>query len=536
MKKSKSVLLWYSVLSLSVSVLFSATLALAQKEGGQIRYPLTAEPRPIDGQQWFNEKMSNVVGQHIYESLIAVDKNLNFIPALATSWKMAPDYRSCVFTLRKGVNFHDGTPFDAKAVEANFNRIVTDHPNCWKVVEGWFKSTEVIDEYTVKINLSRPYTPFLTEMLQAYARIISPLAIKQYGMKLGQTPSGTGPWKFVEWIPGDRILLERNASYWKGKPRLDGIVFKFTPDITTRMMGFESVSFDLLDQPQYTDIERLLKTKRYDSHSQPSSEMFHLVFNCVSEPFDQKKVRQAIAYGINKDLIVQSLLGENVIVANGFGPVYLKETLIKKEQYPYNPGKAKELLKSLGWNPGPDGTLVKDGKRLQFKVLTPAGRYPMDRQIAEAVQANLKQIGIDVAIEVVDSAAFIKWMQAPKDELKASGIGLLVRTRPLGGSLDWAFTQHYHSQQTPPAGSNSGYYSNRELDEYLAKGPTLINDKERQEVYRKAQETLFEDLPVIPIYYYRNFMFNQANVKTIDLFTPLCTPAPFVSHETWMDK
>jgi ABC-type transport system substrate-binding protein len=366
--------------------------------------------------------------------------------------------------------------------------------------------------------------------------MISPAAINKYGEKLGQYPAGTGPFKFVEWVPGDRIVLTKNTDFWKGKPRLDGIIFKFTPDMTVRMMGFESLSFDLLDQPQYADIDRLSRSKKYESRFQVSSEMFHFVFNCAGGLFNQKEQRQALAYAVNKELIVKSLLGENVVIAHGFGPTYLTDTLMKKDAYAHDPEKAREILKSLGWKPGSDGIFVKDGKRFQFKILTPVGRYPMDKQIAEALQANVKRVGIDASVETVESAAFIKWIRSPKEEMAASGIGLIVRTRPLGGSLDWAFTQHYHSKYLPPDGNNSGYFSNKDLDDILMKAVSIVDENQRREAYRKAQEILFEDLPAIPIYYYRNFMFTHPYVRNIDLFTPLATPSPFVSHETWIDK
>ena len=527
---------WSLVLFLCLGVLLSGAVAFAQKEGGTLRYPVNAEPRPLDPQHWYSEKVSNIICQHIYENLIGIDKEFKIVPELATSWKMSPDQKSCTFTLRKGVKFHDGAPLDAKAVEANFARFLNDKPNAWTLVQNWFKSTEIVDDYTIKINLTKVYTPFLTEMAQIYTRIMSPQSIKQYGMDLGQHPSGTGPWKFDEWTPGDRLVLKKNPDYWKGKPRIDEIVFKFTPDITTRMMGFESGSFDVLDQPQYIDIDRLEKSKKYEVHSQPSSELFHLAFNCVGEPVNQKQIRQAIAYAINKDLIVKSLLGGNVIIANSFGPVYIKETLVNKNAYRYDTAKAKEILAKAGWKPGTDGIMMKDGKRLQFKLFTPNGRYPMDKQIAEAVQANLKQVGMDVVLDVVESATFIKWLRASEAEMKTSGIGLICRTRPLGASLDFAFVQHYHSQFYPPTGANSCYYSNKQLDELLTSAVSIVDDKKRSDVYKKAQEILFEDLPVIPIYYYRNFMFNQPYVKNIDLFAPAYVPAPFVSHQTWIDK
>jgi ABC-type transport system substrate-binding protein len=535
-KKKRELVTGAVLVILAAGFFFSSTPAWAQKEGGTLRYPVNAEPRPLDPQHWYSEKVSNIICQHIYENLIGIDKEFKIVPELATSWKISPDQKSWTFTLRKGVKFHDGTPFDAKSIEANFSRFTKDKPNAWTLVQSWFKSIDVLDDYTVRINLTKVYTPFLTEMAQIYTRIMSPQSIRQYGMDLGQHPSGTGPWKFDEWIPGDRLTLKKNAEYWKGKPRVDEIVFKFTPDMTARMMGFESGSFDVLDQPQYVDIERLISSKKYESHSQASSELFHLAFNYVAEPVSQKAVRQAITYAINKDQIVKSLLGENVIVANSFGPVYLKETLVKKDAYRFNVAKAKEILKNAGWKPGADGVLVKDGKRLQFKIMTPMGRYPMDRQIAEAVQANLKQVGMDAALEVVESAAFIKWLRAPEAEMKGSGIGLICRTRPLGASLDFAFVQHYHSQFYPPTGANSGYFSNKSLDELLSSAVSVPDDKKRSDMYRKAQEILFDELPVIPMYFYRNFMFNQPYVKKIDLFAPAYVPAPFVSHETYIEK
>jgi peptide/nickel transport system substrate-binding protein len=525
-------LVWF----LCLVVFFGCGVALAQKDGGSLRYPVNAEPRPLDPQHWYSEKVSNIVCQHIYENLIGIDKDFKIVPELATAWKMSPDQKSCTFTLRMGVKFHDGTPFDAKAVEANFTRFLNDKPNAWTLVQNWFKSTEIVDDYTIRINLSKVYTPFLTEMAQIYTRIMSPQVIKQYGTELGQHASGTGPWRLSEWVPGDRLIVKKNPDYWRGKPHIDEIVFKFTPDITARMMGFESVSFDVLDQPQYIDIERLEKVKKYEVHSQASSELFHLAFNCVGEPSSQKEVRQAIAYAIDKESIVKSLLGGNVIIAHSFGPVYIKETLVNKDAYRYNPAKAKEILAKAGWKPGADGILMKEGKRLQFKLFTPNGRYPMDKQIAEAAQANLKQVGMDVVLDVVESATFIRWLRASEAEMKGSGIGLICRTRPLGASLDFAFVQHYHSQFYPPTGANSAFYSNKRVDSLLTSAVSMTDDKKRAEAYRQVQEILFDELPVIPIYYYRNFMFNQPYVKKIDLFPPAYVPAPFVSHETWIDK
>ena len=536
MKKSKSALFWGTVLFLSILSVLPAAPALAQKDGGMLRYPISAEPRSTDPHNWYNDKNSNTVSQHIYQTLIGADKDLKFFPELATSWKMAPDFKSCTFTLRKGVKFHDGTPFDARAVEANFNRIATDKPSCWQNVEKWYKSTEVLDDYTIKINLERVYTPFLTEMCYAYTRIISPAALKKYGDKVGQNPSGTGPWKFSEWIPGDRIILTRNPDYWGGAPRLDGITFKITPEATARLMGFESNTFDIIDEPSLVDIGRLVDSKKYVFQTADSGELFALMFNCVASPLDQKMVRQAIAYAINRPAIMKSLLSDRVLPADAFGPAYLSDTLIKKGAYDYNPAKAKEILKTQGWMPGADGILGKDGKRLEFKIMTPSGRYPMDRQIAEAVQANLKAVGIDAKVDVVEAAAFLKWLRASKEELAKSGIGMALRRRPSGVSLDSAFTQHFHSQYGPPAGNNSGFYSNKQLDEYLMKAPSIANDAERKEMYRRAQEILFDELPLVPFYYYLAAMFNWPYVKEIGIFKTVMGPTPYVSNRTWMDK
>ena len=510
--------------------------ALAQKEGGTLRFPLTAEPKPIDTQNQFGDKNCDIVCQHVYENLVMVDKQMKIVPVLATSWEMAPDFKSCVFRLRKGVKFHDGTPFNAKAVEANFNRISKDKPKAWRFIEPWFKSTDVLDEYSIRINLSQVYTPFLTEMAQIYTRMISPLAIEKYGEQLGNNPSGTGPWKLSKWDPGDKLTLVRHPDYWGGKPRLQELVFKITPDNTTRMMGFESQSFDLIDQPQYMDIERMEKTKKYTSLTQPSSELFHFAFNTLLKPLDQKEVRHAIKYAINRQMIVKSQLGENVYIAYGFGPPVVPETMKKEDVFQFNPEKAKEILRNLGWRPGSDGILVKDGKRFEFELMTPSGRYPMDKQISEAAQANLKAVGIDAKLNVVEGAAFINYVMGDAEMKRGTKVGMVTLTRPLGATLENAFVQHYHSDFLPKKGFNVSSFSNKEFDKSMESARTITNDRERAKVYGRAQEILFEEMPVLPLYYYRSYCFTWPYVKEIDLFPPAYTPCPFVTHKTWIDK
>ncbi len=524
----------------AITVLFLAGVfltsgeVLAQKEGGMLIYPLTAEPRPIDTQHQFGDKNCDIVCQHVYENLVWVDKDFKIQPWLATSWEMAPDSKSCVFHLRKGVTFHDGTPFDAKAVAANFKRM--PDVKAWKFVGAWFESTEIIDDHTIRINLKQVYTPFLTEMAQLYTRMISPKAIETYGLDLGNNPSGTGPWKFSKWEPGERLVFTGNADYWQGKPRLEGLIFKITPDRTSRMMAFESRSFDILDQPQYMDIERMEKTGKYVSYTQPSSELFHLAFNNLKDPVSQKEVRKAIMLAVNRPAIVKSLLGDNVIVAYSFGPVLLPETLIKEDAFDFDPAKAKEILGNLGWKPGKDGILVKDGKRLEFSLMTPFGRYPMDKQISEAVQANLKDIGVNVKLEVVEAAAFINWVMGDVEQRKTTPVGMVALTRPLGATLEFAYIQHYHSAYRPKKGFNVSCFASEEFDGLMEKARVITDDKERSETYTKAQEILFDNMPVLPIYYYRSYFFTWPHVHEIGHFPPAYTPAPYVSHETWMDK
>lgn len=509
---------------------------MAQKRGGWIKYPIPAEPRPIDPQEHYSEKTSNYLQQHIYETLIGIDKDLNLVPELATSWEMAPDGKSCVFHLRKGVKFHDGAPFDAKAVEANFNRFRQQRLSTLQFVDAWFESLKVIDDHTVRIHLKEVYTPFLTEMAQIYLRMVSPKAIEKYDVnQLGRHPSGTGPWKFVEWVSGDKIVLERYDEYWRGKPLLDGIIFKITPDDTARMMGFESGSFDVIVQPQFTDIERLEKSGKFISVSQPSSEILHYGFNCLRPPFNQPEVRKAIIHAINRELIIKSLLGGSVIIANGVGPVWLKETVSSGEAFAYDPERSKKILKDLGWKPGPDGILQKDGKRFEFKIMTPYGRYPMDKQISEAIQAELKKIGVAADVEVVESAAFIKWLRSPCNTRAESPFGMVCRTRPLGASLEFALVQHYHSDFGPPL-ANAGCYANKEVDRLLEKARSIIDAKERDQAYQKAQEIIFDEAPVVPVYHYRSYIFAQRWVKNVDLFPPAYSPCPYISHETWIDK
>jgi peptide/nickel transport system substrate-binding protein len=314
------------------------------------------------------------------------------------------------------------------------------------------------------------------------------------------------------------------------------VLFKFNPDQTARTMAFESESLDLMDQPSFVDIDRLKKSGKYEARELVTNVIFFFVFNMQMKPFDQKEVRHAIKYAVNKPGIVKGLLGEHVIVADGFGPVFLPETLSKKDAFSYDPEKAKGILKQLGWKPGPDGILVKDGVRFEFNMMTPYGRYPMDKQITEAVQANLRAIGMDAKIDVVEGATFVNWVQSDPEQRKGSKVGLVTLTRPLGATLENAFVQHYHSEYFPKKGFNLSSYVNKEFDKLMESARTITDEKERARVYRKAQEILFEDMPVLPIYFFKKIMFFRPNVHNFDYCPPAYIAAPHVTHNTWMDK
>jgi peptide/nickel transport system substrate-binding protein len=521
------------VMTLTVTPIFLTKITgkVGAEPKGVIRIGLVGEIDPLNPNDTVNRATHRPVEQ-VFEQLIKMDFSGNFQPCLATSWEITPDGKAITFNLRRGVKFHDGSLFNARAVKVSFDRIEKDKLKRWPMFAPILKSTEVINDYTVKLNLKGLPSTALT-VLSIWGFIESPAAIERYGKDIRLHPSGTGLFKFVEWVPDQRVVLEANRDYWGGEPKISQVIYKPVPDRHTRLAMIEAKDLDVAEDPPFTEIKRLKSNPEVKIVERRGAALLFLAFNTVNPPFDDKRVRQAISYSIDRKNTVNTLLFGLIPVAETFAGPIVKH-IFKYDIYPYNPEKAKSILASLGWKLGKSGFLEKDGEVFKTAIVTPSGRYLADRQIAEAIQAQIKKIGIDAKIIVLEASAFIKTVNSGREAKQNAEYGMLILIRPMGPDPDSAFTQHFHSKSIPPHGMNASIFVNSELDSLLEEGATLLDEAKRSAVYKKAQDILYDQVPWLPIYNLVDFALMGKGVQGVGYINPF-SPL-LVSKDAQMER
>src|SRR2546428_2816162 len=237
-------------------------------------------------------------------------------PSLAESWTVSPDGLVWTFKLRSGARFHDGTPFNAEAVKFNYDRQVDPknpyHTGSFDYAEFTFqnvKSVEAVDPLTVRFILSARFAPFLINMAMFSTGIASPTAIRKYGPDFFKNPVGTGPFKFVEWVAKDHVTYEANKDYWAGRPCIDRLIIRGIPDNTVRLLEMERGSVQMMDQVNPPDYDRIRSNKDLVLYSGPGLNVGYLAMNTQNPPFNDRRVRQAVSYAVNKAALVQAFYG-----------------------------------------------------------------------------------------------------------------------------------------------------------------------------------------------------------------------------------
>ena len=448
-----------------------------------------------------SDNPSMIVEKHIFEGLIAYDENMNIVPVLAESWSVSEDGTEYTFKLRKGVVFHDGTPFNAYAVKKTFDYILT-HNVAYrkKLFEPYIKSVEVVDDYTVKFVLKFPFAPFLNFLCHPAAMIMSPKAIEKYDdpSELSKHPVGTGPFKLKEWIPGEKIVLVKNENYWrKGYPKLDGIIFMPIPEGVTRALKVQTGSADIAVNIPVVLAEKLEKSKDIDVVKAPTLRVVFIGFNLKRKPFDDVRVRKALNYAIDKETLCKTIMRGIATPSDSPVSAFIKDHY-STGGYPYDPQKAKELLKEAGY---PNGFSVE--------LITPKGRYPQDYETAIAIQSMLKKIGVNVKVTTMEWPTYVSRV------LKTDDYDMhLLGWSPSTGEAIWVLDPLL----TKGSIFNTTYYYNPKFEELLEKAKKEMDPKKRHELLAEAQKIVVDDAPWIFLYnIYQIFAKSKSlkNVKAI---------------------
>jgi len=466
----------------------------ASSASNTLNIAVEADATKLDPQLGTDIPSANVYYGKIYEGLVTQDKNMNIMPVLATSWKQV-NSTTWDFNLRQGVKFQDGTPFNAQAVIATFQRIedpktASPRASLFKMI----KSMKAINDYKVEFVTKYPFAPMLANLSHYSAGIISPAAIQKYGNNLGQHPVGTGPFSFQSWTPGSAITLVRNDSYWGPKPTLQKVVFQVVPEDATRLAMLQTNQVQLDDTVSPDDLSQLKNSTSVNLVETPGLGNDYLGFNLKIKPYDNVKVRQAIAMALDKSSIVQGVWNGVGSVANGpMGPMVFGYDA-NLPSYAYDLNKAKQLMAQAGFANGFNTTLWTNND-------------PSREKLAEVIQSQLKGIGVNIQIKTMDWAAYL----AATGQGNGDGMYLLGWSN-MTGDADY---NQYFLFDTEAEGNtgNRSFYSNPQVDKLIQEGRLETNPTKRLAIYAQAQQIEVQDAPMVFLHNSTFLTATTSNVK-----------------------
>ena len=433
----------------------------------------------------------------IFNGLVKYDTDLGIIGDLAESWDISKDGLVITFHLKKGVRWTDGVEFTADDVIFGFNTIINKKtPTAYSEDFLQVKKAEVLDKYTFRVTYGKPFAPALASWGNLVVLPKHLLEGKDLTKsEFGRDPVGMGPYKLTNWVPGQELILDSNHDYFEGRPYIDRFVYRVIPDRATMFLELQTGGVDMMD---LTPIQYTKQTgseyfrNNFQKFRYPQFVYTYMGFNLKHPFFKDRRVRQAIAYAIDKSEIIDVVLFG--LGSPATGP-YVPNTWpynpdVKK--YPYNPEKARQLLKEAGWeDTDGDGILDKDGRPFRFTILTNMGNT-LRMNTATIIQWKLAKIGIKVDIKVLEWSTFVNEF-IDKRRFEAVILGWQISPDPDQFDI-------WDSKKTKEKEFNFVSYSNPEVDALLEKGRRTYNIEERKKAYFRIQEILAEDLPYIFLY------------------------------------
>ncbi|MCM3717598.1 glutathione ABC transporter substrate-binding protein [Fictibacillus phosphorivorans] len=423
-----------------------------------------------------NDSVSSTIIEQIYETLFVRDNKGEIVPHLAESYEN-PDENTWVIKLKKDIKFHDGTPFNAEAVKYTFDKLkdpATAAPRA-SLLEP-VSSIEVQDEHTVVLKTEKPYGPMLAALTHSNAAIVSPTADKK--QDLMKDPVGTGPFKFSEKVNGDDIVLVKNEDYWQKPAKLDKITFTVVPEVSTAISMLQTGKVQLIDGLAPELMPRLEKIKNVETQKVDGTPVYYLAFNMERALMNDLKFRQAVAHAINREGYLKKLNGLGVYSNTFIGPEVFGHP--EEEKGPkYDQAKAKELVKANGL------------EQKEVKMLVPNTASYMN--MAEVIQAQLKEAGIPVKIETLEWGTYLDVSKKGDFDITIAGWSNVT-----GDGSELLFPR-LHSANIDA--TNLSRYKDAELDKLIEQSRSVVDQEQRKEILTKADEYVMTQLPVLPIYH-----------------------------------
>jgi len=451
-----------------------------------------AQTRDVTGLDYALVSQTEVqnISNNIFDTLVRLDDNGNYEPNVAESWEN-PDDNTWVFHLREGIKFTNGEPLDAFAVKYSLERIMDPEvksPQASRL--SLVEEVQAPDAKTVIIKTKEPYAALLNIMTLMF--IVPPKAVEEMGNeKFSQSPIGSGPFMFEEFVPGEKVVLKANKDYWKGAPKIDKLIFRPISEASTRIASLKTGEVDIIMAIPPNNLKELQSDPNIKTTAK-TGVMLYMGLDTFNPPLDNVKVRQAINYALDVESITENILlgtakpmaGPVFDVTKGFDPTI--------KPYPYDVEKAKQLLKEAGYENGFKLRLATPPQGVEGTTNT--------LEVAQAIAAQLKEVGIEVELEITDPATqFERYKNREFQSYLFTWDTQVEPDRYLYSLFD--------------SDARGYYYKNPEVDKLLRKGRATMDQNEREKIYKELHRMLYEDAPWGFLYVQEAYYGYRSNVK-----------------------
>lgn len=475
------------------------TAAAGTAESGssdQLRVILNSEPSNLDPHN--NTRLTAwAVQEEIFDKLVTKDADGNIVADLATDWEQV-DERTIRFHLREDVTFHDGSPLTADDVVFSLQRACESAGSQTFFISFDAENIKKVDEYTVDVATKEPFAAVLNYLASARGAILCKSAVESEGdEEFGRSPVGSGPFKFVSWTTGDQIVLERNEEYWGDKPAYKDLQFRFVTEATNRAIEVETGGADIVYSVAANDAERLKDNADVNVITGPAYQFVYVSLNMSDETLQNATLRQALTEAIDIPSLVEAVYGESAQVADSYmSPSVAYHAAMEAKTY--DPEHAKELLAEAGY---------ADGLTLTIKMAEDNTFSTM----AEIVQGMWSEIGVTTEIESMEQATYLE--QANAGEVQVA----MASTNAVSGDPDnalmiWRTTAVNAIQANDP-----------KIDEYLNAGASEFDTEKRAEIYKEAQQYLWDQNYAVPIAFPNVTYATRSNISGLQC-NPGSTP------------
>ncbi len=487
---------------LTLALAASACLHRPVDDPNLLIVSMTNGPNNLDP-RYGTDDASQKVQQLIFDNFMELDDHLRVVPKLAESLDH-PDPLTYLARLRHGVRFHDGSPLTADDVAFTFNQFLD--PAFISPRKGGYRELQSVvarDPYTVVFTLKQPFSSFPINLMM-------PILKKGSGADVREHPIGTGPYRFVRYAVDDRLELAANPDYWAGAPKNSGLIMKIVPDDVMRGLELKKGTLDMVVNDLAPDIVHQMRADpRLQVVQGPGVDYQYIGLNLQDPNLTDARVRQALAYAIDRDAIVEYLRRGLAVPAVGMLSPLSWAAAPDLPNYAHNPAKARALLDDAGLR-DPDG----DGPAPRVTLTLKVSNTEFNRLQSSVIQQDLRKVGIDLDVRTYEFATLYA-------DVLSGNFQLFTLQWTAGALADPDILRRvFHSKQAPPDGFNRGRYSNPEVDAALDAAGDAQDPAQRLELFAQVQRLIARDVPYVSLWYKTNVVIAQRNLTGVHI-TPL---------------